>query len=260
MSAPAPPVAHGRRVFRNTLITGAVGVFSLLANFFVIGEAAHHLGTGPYGVLVLALAFSVSAGYLSISDLGLQAGVTRFIADADGRGQRERIGEVVSSALAVLSVAAVVAVAILLTLSVVGSHLFTKLQGADLQNDLHLLFILFAAEALFGLPALAFVGVLQGLQRYGWIKAVDLSRQILYTVLALVVLLTGQGVVAFGAAMIAGTAFAAVGYAVVAHRLCPEMRVSPRLIHREASALLQGSAHGCSSHASTASSGRRWTR
>jgi O-antigen/teichoic acid export membrane protein len=240
MSGPAPPVAHGRRVFRNTLITGAVGIFSLLANFFIIGEAAHHLGTGPYGVLVLALAFSVSAGYLSISDLGLQAGVTRFIADADGRGQRERIGEVVSSALAVLSVAAVVAVAILLTLSVVGSHIFTKLQGADLQNDLHLLFILFAAEALFGLPALAFVGVLQGLQRYGWIKAVDLSRQILYTVLALVVLLTGQGVVAFGAAMIAGTAFAAVGYAVVAHRLCPEMRVSPRLIHREALRPLAG--------------------
>ena len=37
MTVPAAPVAHGRRVFRNTLITGVVGVFSLLANFFVIG-------------------------------------------------------------------------------------------------------------------------------------------------------------------------------------------------------------------------------
>jgi O-antigen/teichoic acid export membrane protein len=240
MTVPDVPVSHGRRVFRNTLITGAVGVFSLIANFFVIGEAARHLGTGPYGVLVLALAFSVSAGYLSISDLGLQAGVTRFIADADGRGQRERIGEVVSSALAVLTVAALVAVAVLLTLSVVGTHIFTKLQGAELQNDLHLLFILFAAEALFGLPALAFVGVLQGLQRYGWIKVVDLSRQVLYTVLALAVLLTGHGVVALGAAMIAGTAFAAVGYAVVAHVLCPEMRVSARLISRSALRPLAG--------------------
>jgi O-antigen/teichoic acid export membrane protein len=240
MTIPAAPVAHGRRVFRNTLITGAVGVFSLLANFFVIGEAARHLGSGPYGVLVLALAFSVSAGYLSISDLGLQAGVTRFIADADGRGQRERIGEVVSSALAVLTAAAVVAVAILLTLSVVAGHIFTKVQGTALQNDLHLLFVLFAAEALFGLPSLAFVGVLQGLQRYGWIKVVDLSRQILYTVLALAVLLTGHGVVAFGAAMIAGTVFAAVGYGVAAHVLCPEMRVSPRLIKRSALRPLAG--------------------
>jgi O-antigen/teichoic acid export membrane protein len=231
MTVPAVPVAHGRRVFRNTLITGAVGVFSLLANFFVIGEAVRHLGMDPYGVLTLALAFSVSAGYLSISDLGLQSGVTRFMADADGRGQRDRIGEVVSSALAVLSGAAVVAVAILLALSVVGTHIFTNIHGAALQNDLHLLFILFAAEALFGLPSLAFVGVLQGLQHYGWIKIIDLSRQILYTVLALSLLLTGHGVVAFGAAMITGTVFAAVGYAVAARILCPEMRVSPRLIN-----------------------------
>jgi len=233
MTVPAAEVAHGRRVFRNTVITGAVGVFSLLANFFVIGEAGRHLGRDPYGVITLALAFSVSAGYLSISDLGLQAGVTRFIADADGRGQRERIGEVVSSALAVLSVTAVIAVAILLTLSVVGAHIL-NVHGTALQNDLRLLFVLFAAEAVFGLPALAFLGVLQGLQRYGWIKAVDLSRQILYTVLALVVLLTGHGVVAFGATMITGTAFAAVGYAVMAHLLCPEMRVSPKLVNRAA--------------------------
>src|SRR3984893_9353591 len=240
MTVEAAPIAHGRRVFRNTLFTGAVGVFSLLANFFVIGEADRRRALGPYGVLTLALAFSLSAGFLSISDLGLQSGVTRFIADADGRGQRERIGEVVSSALAVLAGAAVVAVSILLVLSVIGTHIFTNVHGAALQNDLHLLFILFAAEALFGLPGLAFVGVLQGLQRYGWIKVIDLSRQILYTVLALTVLLTGQGVVAFGAAMIAGTAFAAVGYAVVAHLLCPEMRVSPRLINRAALRPLAG--------------------
>ena len=195
---------------------------------------------GPYGVLTLALAFSLSAGFLSISDLGLQSGVTRFVADADGRGQRDRIGEVVSSALAVLSGAAVVAVAILLTLSVVAGHIFTNVHGAALQNDLHLLFILFATEALFGLPALAFVGVLQGLQRYGWVKMVDLSRQILYTVVALIVLLTGQGVVAFGVAMISGTIFAAIGYAVAARILCPELRISVRLINRAALRPLAG--------------------
>jgi O-antigen/teichoic acid export membrane protein len=231
-SAPVP-VAHGRRLFRNTLITGSVGVFSLLANFVVLGAAGHNLKMGQYAVLVLALAFSVSAGYLSISDLGLQAGVTRFVADADGRGQREKIGEVVSSALAVLSATAVVAFAVLVTLSLVASHIFTNIDTA-LQNDLRLLFVLFAAEALFGLPALAFQGVLQGLQRYGWIKVVDLSRQILYTVLALTVILTGQGVVALGATMIAATAFASIGYAVLARMLCPEMRVSPRLINRAA--------------------------
>ena len=240
MTVPAAPVAHGRRVFRNTLFTGAVGIFSLFANFFVIGAAAHHLGTNPFAVLTLTLAFSVSAGYLTIADLGLQSGVTRFIADADGRGQRERTGEVVSSALAVLAVTAVVAVAILLTLSFVGSHIFTNfvdvsvVQKTVLLDDMRVLFMLFAAEAIFGLPGLAFLGVLQGLQRFGWVKAIDLSRQILYTVLAMTVLLTGHGVIWFGAAMVSGTAFAAIGYALAARLLCPEMRISLRLIHRDA--------------------------
>ena len=35
----APEVKHGRRVFRNTLITGVVGVLSLLLNFFVVAYA-----------------------------------------------------------------------------------------------------------------------------------------------------------------------------------------------------------------------------
>lgn len=240
MTVPAAPVAHGRRVFRNTLFTGVVGVLSLLANFFVIGEAVRRLHMGPYGVLTLALAFSLSAGFLSISDLGLQSGVTRFVADADGRGQRGLISETVSSSLAILVAAGVAAAAILLTLSVLATHIFTNVHGAELQNDLHLLFVLFAVEAFFGLPALAFLGVLQGLQHYGWIKVIDLARQVLYTVLALIVLFTGQGVVAFGVAMIAGTLFAAVGYAVAARVLCPDLRVSPRLIHRGALRPLAG--------------------
>jgi O-antigen/teichoic acid export membrane protein len=240
MTVPAAPVAHGRRVFRNTLFTGVVGVVSLLANFFVIGQAVHRLHAGPFGVLTLALAFSLSAGFLSISDLGLQSGVTRFVADADGRGQRGRIGETVSSSLAILAAAGVVAAAVLLALSVLASHIFTNVHGATLQNDLHLLFILFAVEAFFGLPALAFLGTLQGLQQYGWIKVIDLSRQILYTVLALVVLFTGQGVVAFGVAMIAGTLFAAVGYAIAARVLCPDLRISPKLVNRKALQPLAG--------------------
>jgi O-antigen/teichoic acid export membrane protein len=228
----APVVAHGRRVFRNTLITGIVGVLSLGLNFFVVAFAIRKLGMGPYGVWVLALSFSVSAGYLSISDLGLQAGVVRFVADADGRGEQSRIGEVVSSALAVLAGTAVVAILILVGLAFGAEHLFHV--PASLHTALRLLFFLLAGEALFSLPGLAFVGLLQGLQRYGWIKAVDMCRQVLYTLLAVVLLATDQGVVAFGAAFVTGSIVAAIGYAVAGRLLCPELHISPRFVHRSA--------------------------
>ncbi len=61
MTDPAEPeVAHGRRVFRNTLITGVVGVLSLLLNFFVVAYAIRKprcrrvRGLGP-GAVVLGV-------------------------------------------------------------------------------------------------------------------------------------------------------------------------------------------------------------
>jgi membrane protein EpsK len=226
-----PEIAHGRRVFRNTLISGVVGVLALLINFFVVAFAIRKLGMDAYGVFVLALSFSVSAGYLSISDLGLQAGVSRFIADADGRGDRHRMSEVVSSALAILLGTGGVAAALLLALAVVAAHLF-HVPTESLRAALGLLFVLFAAEALFSLPGLAFYGLLQGLQRYGLIKTVDLSRQLLYTVAVVIVLGTGHGVVAFGAVTVASSLFSALGYALMARLSCPDLRISPRLISR----------------------------
>ena len=224
-----PDVQHGRRVFRNTLVTGMVGILSLLLNFVVVAFAIRHLGSNAYGIWVLALSFSVSAGYLSVSDLGLQAGVVRFVADADGRGERTRIGEVVSSALAVLAATALLCIVVLVGLAFGAEHLFHV--PASFDDDLRLLFLLLAGEALFSLPGLAFVGLLEGLQRYGWIKVVAMSRQVIYTILVVVILGTGHGVVAFGMLTVAGSLFAAVGYAVVGRVLCPELRISIRLVH-----------------------------
>ena len=103
-----------------------------------------------------------------------------MIADADGRGQRERIGEVVSSALAVLAGAASVAVAILLMLSVVGTHSSRRSMGRRAKRPPSAFHPL-RGRGVSGLPALAFLGVLQGLQRYGWHRCGSLS-QILFTV------------------------------------------------------------------------------
>jgi O-antigen/teichoic acid export membrane protein len=226
-----PEIAHGRRVFRNTLISGVVGVLSLLINFFVVAFAIRKLGMNAYGVFVLALSFSVSAGYLSISDLGLQAGVSRFIADADGRGDRQRMSQVVSSALAILLGTGVGAALVLLALAVAAAHLF-HVPTESLRTALELLFVLFAAEALFSLPGLAFYGLLQGLQRYGRIKTVDMTRQLLYAGAVVAVLSTGHGVLAFGIVTISSSLFSALGYALMARLSCPDLRISPHLISR----------------------------
>ena len=138
--------------------------------------------------------------------------------------------------------AAVVAVAILLTLSFVATHIFTNVHGAALQNDLHLLFILFAAEALLRPPrAWPSSACCRDLQRYGWIKLVDLSRQILYTVAGVDRAAHRPGCrrLRRGDDLRDSTS-RPLGYAVAARILCPELRISPRLVNRAALRPLAG--------------------
>jgi O-antigen/teichoic acid export membrane protein len=134
---------------------------------------------------------------------------------------------VVSTALVILAALGAVAVLILLAFGLLAPHLFNV--PSDLQDPLRLLFILLAAEAAVGLPALAFAGLLEGLQRYPVIRLVDFGRQALAAVLVFIVLLRHGGVVWFGAAMTAGSVVAAVGYAIAAKVAMPDLRVS---LHR----------------------------
>jgi O-antigen/teichoic acid export membrane protein len=216
----------GRLVFRNTLVNAIGGVAVLALNFVVIAFAINRLGSQAYGVWVLALSFSITAGYLSIADLGLQQGIVKYVADAEGVRDTERISRVVSSAIAVLAGLAVIAIVILLGLAVVAGHLFNI--PDSLQSPFRLLFVLLAVEAGFGLPSLAFVGLLEGLQRYPLIRLVEFSRQVVTACLVFAVLLSGGGVVWFGVAMTAGSVIATAGFYVAAARALPGLRLSPR--------------------------------
>jgi O-antigen/teichoic acid export membrane protein len=225
-AAPGHP-APGRRVFRNTLINGAGAVGGMLLNFSLIAVAIHQLGGASYGLWLLAVSFSVSAGYLSVTDLGLQQGIVKFVADADGRSEHAGISAIVSSATAMLVCLAALAAGILLVFAALVPG-FLNLAPSD-HDTMRMLFILLAVEAAVGIPSLAFAGVLEGLQRYGLIRLVEGGRLLLSGVVALLVLALAPGVVAFGAAMTSGSAVAALSYFFLARHAQPGLVISPRL-------------------------------
>ncbi len=216
----------GRRLFRNTLFNGIGGVAAMGLNFVLIAFALRHLGTASYGVWVLAFSFSVSAGYLSIADLGLQQGIVKFVADAEGAGRRDQINPIVNSAVAVLLALSMAAVTVFLGLALLAPHIFSVPQS--LRTALSVLFVVLGAEALFGLPALAFIGLLEGLQHYTWIRGIDAARQLVNLILAIIVLSLGGGVVGYGAALTAGSILAACSYGIAAKTFFPALSLSPR--------------------------------
>ena len=226
------PVAsgRGRRLFRNTVLNGLGVAATLALNFFLVPFTIRHLGPAGYGIWVLVLSFALSGGYFSLSDLGLQVSVVKTVSEAEARHDRHRTSEVLSSALVLLTAVAVAAVAALFVIGLVANRLFTV--PPELHTSLRLLFWLLAGELAAGLPGLAFMGLLEGLQRYGAIRAIDLTRQIIYGLVVAAALLTGHGVVALGVALAVSTATGTIGYFSVARRFLPGLTISPRLVKR----------------------------
>jgi O-antigen/teichoic acid export membrane protein len=227
-----PPGGHGRRLFRNTAINGIASVLALGINFALVAFAIRHLGGAAYGVWVLAYSFSASAGYLTISDLGLQEGIVKFVADVEGAGEPHRLGPLVSSSLALLTGLAVLAVVVLLVMAAIATSLFHV--PGDLEATLRTLFLLLCVEAATGLPSLAFLALLEGKQHYGTIRAIKLGRQLVFALLVVATLMMGVGVVGLGLATAVASAVAAAATYVAAMRLSPGLHISLRLVSRVA--------------------------
>ncbi len=232
------PVGQGRRIFRNTLVNGFGLFFTLVVGFALIPFSISHVGSDSYGVWLLALSFSLTGGYLSLSDLGLNESLVKFVAEAHASGNEELVSQMVSSALAVLAVMAVVAAALLGLMSVFGPRLFRVPPG--LTHALGLLFILLAAEAVLGLPAMAFQGMLAGLQQFVAVRIIDVIRQAVIAAVIVAGLTIGWGLMTFGIAYAVGAAAALCGYVFAARTGFPALRLAPRHVRRSALRRLLG--------------------
>ena len=187
----------GRRLFRNTAAGAGASFISMIVALALIPFLINRLGEEAYGVWVLALSFSLAGGYLSLADLGLQASLVKFVAEVSvATDGRKRVESFVGSATLLFGVMGLVAAAVLIVLALTSSTLFNV--AADLQVALRTLLLMLAAEALIGMPALSALGLLEGLQRYGLIRAVEVGRHLMFAGAAIVVVGGGGGVVALG--------------------------------------------------------------
>ncbi len=227
---PVPPAqGSGRRLFRNTAINGLGFIPGLLINFLVVAFAIRRLGPEAYGIWVLAMSFSISSGYLSLSSFGLQDGIIKFVAERRGRGDTGDLSGLASSAVATLGGLAIAAVLVLMALALTADHLFNI--PPTLVQPLRILLVLLAVEAAFALPGLTFQALLEGLQRYGLLRLIMVARQLLGAAIAVVALLAGGGVIGYGAAMVGASLLSTVAVYLAARHTLPGLRISPRLVH-----------------------------
>lgn len=195
-----------RRIFKNTLINGASMVFAIVVAFFLTPFLIDHLGASGYGLWSLIGAFSISAGYLSLADLGVQQTTVKLVAEHEARDEWDEVGHIARTTLWLftgLGLALGAAMALFTVYAVERAFNIPP----DLQDDVRTAFLLFSAQVPLELCALPFAGVLEGRQRYGVLRATELIRSSLWIAAVVIFLSRGGGLVALAVINLAGAFF-----------------------------------------------------
>ena len=223
-----PSIVTARRLARNTFASGLASAWSALVTLAMTPFLLHHLGVDSYGLWVLALGLTFSSGFLALADLGLAEASVKFVAEADSTDATDRINEIASTTVLVFSViGAVLALTVWLLAPVLVSafDIPTRLTGAA-----RVLFGLMGLEILLELPSAALRSVIEGMQRYGWLRLIDVVSRLVWAVMVVVVVTDGRGVVALGVITLLAAAVRSVASLIVAHRVVPGLLVRPRFV------------------------------
>ncbi|HUP32680.1 MAG TPA: oligosaccharide flippase family protein, partial [Gaiellaceae bacterium] len=217
-------------IVRNTLVSGVGGFAAVLAPLILTPLLIDRLGVEAYAVWIFATTLTLSAGYLSLADLGVQQAAVRFIADARSAGDMTRANEFFSTSFALFLAIAVVAAPAIALASPAIVGLFGIHEG--IADHATLSFQIVAASLLFDLPSLAYRSMLEGTQHYVAVRIVDLVRVLLVSVGTVAALLLGYGLVALAVVSLAAAAFALGASALAVKLVVPDSDLARRHVGR----------------------------
>jgi O-antigen/teichoic acid export membrane protein len=211
---------RGRLLVRNTLLNFIGQTVPLLVGVVTIPFIVRGLGTERFGLFSLAL---VVLGYFTIFDLGLGQAVTKFVAEAFGKGEVTGIPCLVWTAVIGQAILGIIGA---LTLVEITPLLVERILSIphELIGEARTTFYLLALSIPAVLISASFRGVLEAFQRFDLVNAVKILTSIAIYLLPLLGLLWGfhlPGIILliFGARVVALFVFA-----MLAIYLRPELK------------------------------------
>jgi O-antigen/teichoic acid export membrane protein len=238
---PGPPSeVTGARLIRNTLVNAVANASGAVITVALTPFLLHHLGTAQYGVWLLALTLTFSGGYLAFADLGLSEAAVRFIAEARARRDVKTINAIASTTTAVFAALGLVAGLLVVALAPLLVRVFDV--GADLESAAKIVFALVAVQIFADLPATGWLAVIEGAQRYSWLRAIDVTGRIAWAIGVVIAVRAGHGIVALAVIALVVSVLEAFAAFVVAHRVQPGLHI--RLGNADRATLRQTSRYG----------------
>lgn len=190
----------------------------------------HELGAEQYGIWLLAATLTFAGGFLSLAELGLQPAAVRFVAEAHSRNDRDDINGVVCTTTAIYALLGVALGLLLAALAPVFVSVFSV--TPDLERTARLLFVVVGAQIALDLPAAGIATALEGMQRYGALRAVDLGLRVAWAAVSAYLVTQGHGVLVLAWTALATSALTLVAYVLLTKRLHPAARFGSHHVRR----------------------------
>lgn len=152
---------NNRIIFFNNL-SNVMKLGSYLAvSFFMTPFLVHTLGVTHYGIWAIVLSV---VGYMTLMDLGMQSAVMKYVAEYDGKKDKEALSEVIISSLVFYGIVALVGGFILIIFVWIGLPLL-KINPAHF-NVVRWILLIMGIDMLLVFPGTVFQGVLTGMQLF----------------------------------------------------------------------------------------------
>lgn len=205
-----------RRVAAGTASNAAGRVAVLASKIVVTPVIVHAVGVTDYGIWIL---IATVASFGSILELGISAGLVKYVAEHSAREETDDAARIVGAATWLYRVLGL-SIAFVAGLIALGAPLVLGLEGesATLARELGLLA---ALDLGFSMLPLAPLSVLKGLQRFPAVNAIQAGIAVLSVVLVVIAIAVGGGIVTVSAVFTFSTALTAAISRFVARRAVP---------------------------------------
>ena len=225
------PAPVQRTIARNTLWNVAGRAWDALSALVLTPYIVWRIGLDDYGVWGLVASF---AGYVALLDLGLGSGYAKFIAEYAARGERQRISHLIATAVFSYALIGIVLALIGFPLLGAAAGRLGELLGVSQVDSGTLVFLVQFSFTLFllGNCIAPFTSVQSGLQRMDLTNVVGFAMSLIKVIATVTLVESGyglRGLMYSSAIVLAAYAMTSV---MIAHRLIPDLRVTPLAFRR----------------------------
>jgi O-antigen/teichoic acid export membrane protein len=223
------PIAENSRSFvsklsQNILASLARVISVSLVALFLPAYLTRHLPLTTYAAWVLIIQL---AAYVSYLDLGIQTGVSKFVAEFDARGDISGAGRHASAGLVLMCFAGLLGLLLTCLLAWQVPRLFHGMPS-NLYHEVRVSVLLIGASLSFGLVCAVYSAVFLGLQRYWIPMSITIANRVSYAVIVVAIVALSGNLEEMGIAVAVVNVFTGLLQVLAWKERASHIRLSPR--------------------------------